>query len=139
MEKIFTHQKINNILFKNKENDSNFRFLRKKRKLFHYCIDENAKFVDLLTRKEVIQNGLSFILFENEKEATVFRNLTAKSDIFIPKSIIYESKEYIITSIAEGAFKNSKQIKFVKIHNYALLTNSRLKIQRFFPFRFHQL
>lgn len=113
-QKTKDYQKIISILFKN---ELNFRFSKRNRELFHYCYDNNVKFVDLLTRKEVIHDGLSFVLFEKEEEAIVFKIITQKSDILIPESIDCGSKKYTVTGICENAFANCKKIRFVKFTN----------------------
>lgn len=56
------------------------------------------------------KNGLKFLLNENDFTAQIINSPCAKGDIFIPKSINYESNDYIITSIQKNSFVNNEEI-----------------------------
>ncbi|KAK8838436.1 hypothetical protein M9Y10_033062 [Tritrichomonas musculus] len=63
---------------------------------------------------KVIQNKLWYSLNEEEKTAKLIDSARSNGDIFIPRSIIYNSQEYIITTITGNSFGNSeiKTIQF---------------------------
>lgn len=108
------YQQIIHLLFNKNVIDSSSEFLNIKSELLNSCKKGNVKMVDLLTRKKVNINGLSFVLNEEEMTAGVFRNINAEGNIFIPYSIQYESHEFIVTDIFENAFKNSSIIKSIQ-------------------------
>lgn len=54
--------------------------------------------------ESTIVRNLEYILNITKKEAAVFRILKDKSPTIIPKSIMYKSQEYIVTSILDNAF-----------------------------------
>lgn len=112
-EKTKKYHQIINHLFNNHGIDTTSRFNEVKDELLDACNQGNIKFVDLLTKKEVKQNNLSFLLNEEEKTAGVFRNLHLDdSEIYIPRSIQHENQEFVITIIYENCFKNASTIKF---------------------------
>ena len=55
-------------------------------------------------------SGLTLELNDNIFKAKVSDSNRASGDIFIPYSIQFETHNYIITSIKEGAFKNNNKI-----------------------------
>ncbi|KAK8834053.1 hypothetical protein M9Y10_031526 [Tritrichomonas musculus] len=59
-------------------------------------------------------NGLTFILDETNLTAQVGYSPNANGDIFIPHSIIYNFKEFVITSIKEGSFENNGKISSIQ-------------------------
>lgn len=113
-QKTKEHHQIYSFLFNNNGIDSHERFMQVKDELFVACQNEDVKLVDLLTRREVQQDGLSFALDDKELTAGVFRNISASGDIIIPRSVNYESSEYLVSTIYEKAFKECQTIKSVK-------------------------
>ncbi|KAK8838471.1 beta-1,3-glucan linked protein [Tritrichomonas musculus] len=102
-------------LFNNSGICTSWKLQENKRSLYQACHQENIKFVELLTKKEVIkEDGLTFVLNIEEKTAILFRNLSTKSEIFIPRTINYNSTDFIVTTISEGCFSNSKNIKKIE-------------------------
>ena len=62
------------------------------------------------------QNGLSFEINENDSTAKIIRPKIANQsigDIFIPRIITYNSKNYLVISICEKAFKNNERINII--------------------------
>lgn len=59
-------------------------------------------------------DNLCYLLDENEKTASVTTSPLAKGDIIIPRVIINNSNEYIITSVLESAFRNLNTITSVQ-------------------------
>lgn len=76
---------------------------------FEQIIKEN----DELPRKyaKVNQDGLLFLIDLEKQEANVLKDRSSRSDILVPRSVYYKSREYIITSISEKAFAKSSQLK----------------------------
>ena len=60
------------------------------------------------TNKKIRQEGLVYSINEEEKTASVTKCQSNATEIIIPRSIKHKSKEYIVTIIASGAFRNSK-------------------------------
>ena len=62
----------------------------------------------------IAQDNLVYSLNDKEKTAKIINNNQANGDILIPRSIIYKSEEYIVTSIRKKSFSDSniKSIKF---------------------------
>lgn len=59
-----------------------------------------------------LQNGLLFILNDEDHTAQIILAQEFYHDFYIPRSIFYDSKEYIIKSIKDYVFKNAKTIKY---------------------------
>ena len=55
-------------------------------------------------------DGIEYSLNEEGKTASVIKNISATGNFYIPRSIMYEEQDYLVTSISENAFKNSKEI-----------------------------
>lgn len=74
------------------------------------CVIRNVEKVDLLTRKKVTQNNLTFFLKEEEKAAILYMPNQISGDIFIPRTIEDETtgEKYVITSFFEESFAGSK-------------------------------
>ncbi|KAK8870878.1 hypothetical protein M9Y10_008776 [Tritrichomonas musculus] len=64
--------------------------------------------------KEVILEYIKYSINEEEKTANVIRCQDNISEIIIPRSIKYESNEYVVTTISNGAFgySNVRSISF---------------------------
>ena len=71
---------------------------------------------------ETEQDGIKYSLDEEKKIAFVL-NLNIKNDIFIPRSIVYNSQEYIITGIRPKAFNGIR-----KVHSVSFAESSEVKI-----------
>lgn len=65
--------------------------------------------------KEITQNKLVFVLNEVDKTAEIKGNDKAGTDVFIPRAIQYDAKEYIVTKILKNCFLDSKIIKSIQI------------------------
>lgn len=63
------------------------------------------------------QNGINFELNKKALTAKIIHSGNVKDTIVISDSITFESDEYIIKSIAEKSFKNSKVKLFVILEN----------------------
>lgn len=57
-----------------------------------------------------LENGLIIELNNNNFTAKVVNSPNTEEDIIIPRSINYQSQEYIITSIGEGSFRDNECI-----------------------------
>lgn len=79
------------------------------------CKDEDFKFSETLTREKCEQDGLSFILDETTKGASVYQDLGTHDTIVIPRSIKFKGQEYIVKKILENAFSDSPNIKKIFI------------------------
>lgn len=71
---------------------------------------------------EIIQNDLVFALKKGENTAKVIGSISSCSNIVIPHSIDYESVKYVVKSISQNSFKDSKSIKKVLFANDSELT-----------------
>ena len=56
-------------------------------------------------------NGIRYFINKDEKTASVYECINSNIDIYIPRSIKYESIEYPVTSILPNAFYQMKSIK----------------------------
>ena len=61
---------------------------------------------------KVSQNDLTYLLNEDDKTASVIGSESTQPDIIIPRCVFHGTQEYIVTSITENSFNNSKCIKF---------------------------
>lgn len=59
---------------------------------------------------EVEEGGIRYILNEKEKTAGIKRNISSFGNILLPRSINYDSKDYLVTEILEGSFKKTNNI-----------------------------
>lgn len=133
-KKTIKYQQIIHHLFQNTGIKSYTDFLSVKHELFYSIINNIASRVDYLTKPKIVsENGLIYILNENDQTAGVFRNITAIGKIRIPNKIIHQSKEYDITIIHKNAFASNKTITTVEfdknsslqtIDNYAFFDSS---------------
>ena len=64
--------------------------------------------------KQVLQDGLKYLINEEEEKAVIVGYYENRNIFLIPRSIKYESQEYIIQSISRDAFKNSLFIKSIE-------------------------
>lgn len=83
----------------------------------YYKNNRHKKTTKNINQETFQQNGISFVLNENNKTCAIKKNIYSSNNIFIPKSIYYKSNEYIITSINEHSFNNSKNIKSITFSN----------------------
>lgn len=72
---------------------------------FEQTIKEN----DELSRKYAKENqdGLLFLIDLEKQEANELKDRSSRSDILIPRSVYYKSREYMITSVSEPIKVNS--------------------------------
>lgn len=113
-QKLINYHKIISFLFNYKSFDFNSNNNSKKMKLFTACDKGDVELVFVLTQKEINQNGLSYVINKNDNTAIVVNCTSSKSDIIIPRSIIYESTEYFVTKIYKNAFFLNKKIKSIQ-------------------------
>lgn len=71
----------------------------------------NTKMTRYLTRKLIYYNEIQYSLNEDGFTAVVLQQKTSKREIFIPRTINFESHEFIVTEICENAFLNSRHIE----------------------------
>lgn len=126
------------ILFDSSQNGTFYNKSSIKQQLLKSCQEENLKELEVLTKNEINQNGLLFILDEKEKTSSLYLNVKAKGDITIPLFIKHKKKKYFVNRIFENAFKNSKGVKSIQFPNNSKITmieksslscSSLLKIQ----------
>ena len=60
------------------------------------------------------ENGLRFEINQENFTSKIIFSPNSKGNIVIPQSINYNSKEYKISTICEGSFKNNKRIKSIE-------------------------
>ena len=58
--------------------------------------------------KPIIQDRIIYSLQEDENTASIIGHNSINDNIIIPRSIIHDTKEYIITSISDNAFNTAK-------------------------------
>ncbi|KAK8849967.1 hypothetical protein M9Y10_018560 [Tritrichomonas musculus] len=94
----------------------------------------------------VIFQGIRFQLHHNDFTASVFDSRQTPGDVTIPRSIVYNSQEYIITSIKERSFLNNMHIRSIQfsplsevryIEKYGLSSSSLTRIT--FPASFEKM
>lgn len=107
-------QQIIQILFNNDRIYSHSKFFTVKKELIKKCEKEEIKYLDLLTRKEFNENGLTFVLDDEQKKAIVYRCTSTESDIIIPGSVMHDSQKFFVTGIIEGAFLFSTTVKSIQ-------------------------
>lgn len=59
-------------------------------------------------------NGISYELNEENLTGQVVWSLEASGSITIPRSVVYDSKEYVIVSIHSGSFQRNHKIKAIQ-------------------------
>lgn len=128
---------IIDFLFRKSGIDSFFDFVEYKKELIEACEKEDTKVVDILTRTKIKTNDFIFVLNEDEKTASLFRDLSISEHVFIPHSIRYRNNVYLITSILPNAFKNISNFFTVqfpsdselkRIERYAFFYSNLLEI-----------
>lgn len=62
----------------------------------------------------ILKDSISYIIDESTNIASLVGCELKNNSIFIPRSIEYDSREFIITSISDCAFKNSMNIKSIQ-------------------------
>lgn len=116
-------KQIIHLLINNNGFDTYTSFYKIKEQLIDECQKEYVDSVDLLTRKKVEINGFIYNINEKEKTADLYRKTSIEKDIFIPRSIYYQSKEYLIVEICNDAFKYNNFIESITFEK-----NSELRI-----------
>ncbi|KAK8838602.1 hypothetical protein M9Y10_033234 [Tritrichomonas musculus] len=66
------------------------------------------------TSKKIIKDEIIYLINQNIETASVIGVSYVENDIYIPRSIRYESKEYVVTSVSNGAFTTQLGIKSIK-------------------------
>lgn len=97
---------IINIILTNTRNCSAEEFLK-------VCKEGNIKKILLLTNLLLKDDNFLYSVDKKSKTASISKCFNPASEVIIPYSITYNSEEYIITSIAEGVFQNSQNIKTI--------------------------
>ena len=64
-----------------------------------------------MCKKIVTNSGLALLLLKKDFTAKVISSPLACDNILIPRSINYQSQEYLITKIENNAFKFNESIK----------------------------
>lgn len=59
-------------------------------------------------------NGIIYALNEEDKTADIIRCESNKEIIYIPRSILYENLEYIVTGISESSFQDIDTVKSIQ-------------------------
>ena len=67
--------------------------------------------------KRVNQDGLTYLIDENEQKAKIVDYYEDRNNFLIPRSIKYKSKEYIVISISKDAFEMSQNIKSIRFES----------------------
>lgn len=78
--------------------------------LFFFFFDQFMHNKGILT-KTVLLNGIEYSINEEKQTSTVFKAISNEKKVVIPRSIIYQSKEYIVTSISSNAFTHNFSIR----------------------------
>ena len=73
--------------------------------------DDDVVVTELVRAKK---NNVIFLLDNDDKTACVIGNDSAKGDVFIPRSIEHDKKEFIIKNFFKDSFKNSTKIKSIR-------------------------
>lgn len=63
------------------------------------------------------KDGINYQLDDKQFTAIIDKSPNATDDIFIPRSIQHNSKDYIITSLSEGSFFFNYNIKSITFSN----------------------
>ncbi|KAK8841185.1 hypothetical protein M9Y10_027385 [Tritrichomonas musculus] len=106
-----THHKIIDILFNSYLASSAHNFLIfQTDQIWEACLNGDIDNLDFITRKKTLINGIEYAINEEDKTASLFRNISAEGDIEIPSSFNYESNEYKITSLSNFSFQYSINI-----------------------------
>lgn len=111
------YQSIIEAIFTKSEFSDFSEFLLVKKALFYACEDYDLPQVLKLIKETVYLNNLEFYLNKEDKTAKVrfVQNNTIQNGVVnIPKSIIYEDTEFIITHLCENSFKNVSNVETVK-------------------------
>ena len=66
------------------------------------------------TSKKISKDEIIYLVNQNDETASVIGISYVANDIYIPRSIRDESKEYIVTSVSNGAFTSRLRIKSIK-------------------------
>ncbi|KAK8884317.1 hypothetical protein M9Y10_043425 [Tritrichomonas musculus] len=111
------YEQIIKILFNDSQLDTYFNLSSVKHQLFQSCKEENLEKLKILTKKEISQDGLSFILDEKNKTSILYHNIKAIGNVIIPTFIKYKKKKFYVTQICENAFKNTKGVKSIEFSN----------------------
>ncbi|KAK8845986.1 hypothetical protein M9Y10_020924 [Tritrichomonas musculus] len=75
-----------------------------KSKLFKASLKSEFNSNDISSEKVLNVNGIQYLLNEKEKTAGVLEVFSFESYIFIPRSVIYDSEEFLVTKILENSF-----------------------------------
>lgn len=113
-KKVQAYQVNNYTIFHNNGISSKQEFLSIKKYLYEACINLDTKKAYLLVSKKIEQDGLLYVLIKQGNLAQVIKNTTATGDIFIPKSVKWNSQEFTITTIFCNAFENSKSVNSIQ-------------------------
>ena len=67
----------------------------------------------------VFLDGIEYVINESDNTAGVFRICNSVSEILIPRTIMYNSKKYAVTSILTSAIDLSKNLKSIKFQLFS--------------------
>lgn len=112
-EKTEKYHSIIHILFENMTK-CHSAFIENKMMILDACEHYDTRYVDLFTRKEIEQDKVSYIILDHEKLTVgVLNYVDIGNEIFIPKTIIFDSKEFTVTAICNFAFMEVKKLKSI--------------------------
>lgn len=68
------------------------------------------------------ENGISYELNQENHTAKTIKSYISKDDLLIPRSIQYQSQEFIITSIGEESFQENQTLKLISFPNNSAIS-----------------
>ena len=99
-QKTQNNQKIIYFLFFNKGIASYVK-LKNKLLIRNACEEENVSLIDIYTRLKVEIDGITYILDEEQKTASVYGINFCDDSLILPPKINYNSEDYVITNIVD--------------------------------------
>lgn len=113
LNKMYEHK--NTLIF---SNPSKQLYTKLHKHIWSYSINENddsSYFVDLISKSGIeLQNGLIFTFNYKEKTSGLLFDLNKQSHIFVPRSITFDSCEYLITIIHSYCFNCLNGLKTIE-------------------------
>ncbi|KAK8896916.1 hypothetical protein M9Y10_014842 [Tritrichomonas musculus] len=107
------YMKIIDILFQSGSNTSFITSSPLRKHIETACQCKEASKIRSLIKKKAMIDNFIFSLNEEENTAEVFKFIGRSKCVFIPRTIKYESRECVVTSIDDFAFEGCKKIKTV--------------------------
>ena len=66
---------------------------------------------------QIIQGDLKYFIHEKDKIAEIASVFSESLKILIPRSITYNSDDYLVTKIHQNAFKKGKNVKSIEFES----------------------